>query len=161
MLNRHLSKYPLMLIALMVFLFANSERALGSATIIINNIDGPNEGFNDPTPVAPVGGNPGTTRGQQRLIAFQFAADLWGATLDSNVTIRVNAAFNPLGANVLGSAGTTLVFSAFGSVFPFPGPTFGNTWYHSALADKLAGAELNNPATTPDINAQFSSDFNF
>ena len=161
MLNRHLSKYPLMLIALMVFLFAVSEKAMANATIVVNNIDGPNEGFNDPTPVAPVGGNPGTTRGQQRLIAFQFAADLWGATLDSNVTIRVNAAFNPLGANVLGSAGTTFVFSDFGSVFPFPGEQFSNTWYHSSLADKLAGAELNTPATTPDINAQFSSDFNF
>ena len=29
MLNRHLSKYPLMLIALMVFLFAASEKAIG------------------------------------------------------------------------------------------------------------------------------------
>ena len=39
----------------------------GAATINIDNVDGPNEGFNDPTPVAPEGGNPGTTRGQQRL----------------------------------------------------------------------------------------------
>ncbi len=27
----------------------------------------PRKGFNDPTPAAPVGGNPGTTLGQQRL----------------------------------------------------------------------------------------------
>lgn len=159
MLTRHAGKYPLMLIALVVFLLAASDSALGAATITVVNIDGPNEGFNDPTPVAPVGGNPGTTRGQQRLIAFQFAADLWGATLDSNVQVRVNAAFNPLGANVLGSAGTTFVFSDFGGVFPFPGAQFGNTWYHSALADKRAGAELN-PGFA-DINAQFSSNFNF
>jgi PA domain-containing protein len=159
MQNRHLSKYPLMLIALVVFLFAASDSALGAATITVVNVDGPNEGFNDPTPVAPVGGNPGTTRGQQRLIAFTFAADLWGATLDSNVEVFVRAAFNPLGANVLGSAGTTFVFSDFGSVFPFPGPQFADTWYHSALADKLAGAELN--PGFQDINAQFSSNFNF
>lgn len=159
MLTRHPGKYPLMLIALVGFLLAASDSALGAATITVVNIDGPNEGFNDPTPVAPVGGNPGTTRGQQRLIAFQFAADLWGATLDSNVQVRVNAAFNPLGANVLGSAGTTFVFSDFGGVFPFPGAQFGNTWYHSALADKRAGAELN-PGFA-DINAQFSSNFNF
>lgn len=159
MLSRRLSKYPLMLIALVVFFFAAADSALGAATITVVNLDGPNEGFNDPTSVAPVGGNPGTTRGQQRLIAFQFAADLWGATLDSNVQVFVNAAFNPLGANVLGSAGTTFVFSDFGSIFPFPGPQFGNTWYHSALADKRAGAELN-PGFA-DINAQFSSNFNF
>jgi hypothetical protein len=159
MLNRHVNKYPLMLIALMVFLFAASERTLGAATITVINVDGLNEGFNDPTPVAPVGGNPGTTRGQQRLIAFQFAADLWGATLDSNVEVRITAAFNPLGANVLGSAGTTFVFSDFSGPFPFPGAQFANTWYHSALADKRAGAELN-PGFA-DINAQFSSNFNF
>ncbi|MFY9609083.1 MAG: PA domain-containing protein [Blastocatellia bacterium] len=159
MLNRHPSKYPLMLIALVVFLFSVSDSALASATITVVNVDGPNEGFNDPTPVAPVGGNPGTTRGQQRLIAFQFAADLWGATLDSNVQVFVTAAFNPLGANVLGSAGATFVFSDFGGVFPFPGAQFGNTWYHSALADKRRGAELN-PGFA-DINAQFSSNFNF
>ncbi len=155
------TKLPMILIALVVLLLAASDRAQAAATITIVNNDGPNEGFNDPTPVAPVGGNPGTTRGQQRLIAFQFAADLWGATLDSNVQIFVTAAFNPLGANVLGSAGATFVFSDFGSIaFPFPGSQpFPNTWYHSALADKRAGTELN-PGFA-DINAQFSSNFNF
>ena len=39
-------------------------------------------GFNDPTPAVPVGGNAGTTLGQQRLNAFQSAANIWGATLD-------------------------------------------------------------------------------
>jgi hypothetical protein len=34
-------------------------------------IDPPGVGFNDPTPATPVGGNIGTTIGQQRLIAFQ------------------------------------------------------------------------------------------
>jgi PA domain len=160
MLKRYLSKSPLMFIALIVFLFAASDKALANATIVVVNLDGPNEGFNDPTPAAPVGGNPGTTKGQQRLIAFQFAADIWGATLDSNVTIVVNAAFNPLGANVLGSAGTTFVFSDFPGVFPYPGAQFPDTWYHSALADKLAGQELNSPGQ-PDINAQFSSNFDF
>lgn len=160
MLNkRYLTKLPLMLIALIVFLFTVSDRALAGATITVVNVDGPGEGFNDPTPAAPIGGNPGTTKGQQRLIAFQFAADIWGATLDSNVQIFVTAAFNPLGANVLGSAGTTFVFSGFGSIFPFPGAQVPNTWYHSALADKLAGAELN-PGFA-DINAQFSSNFDF
>lgn len=143
----------------MVFLFAASDRALASVTITIQNVDGPNEGFNDPTPASPVGGNPGTTKGQQRLIAFQFAADLWGATLDSNVPILVQASFDPLGANVLGSAGTTFVFDDFTGPFPFPGAQFANTWFHSALADKRSGTELN-PGFA-DIRARFSSDFDF
>src|SRR5262245_44549568 len=62
-----------------------------AATIVIVNNDGAGEGFNDPTPVSPVGGNPGTTRGAQRLFIFQHAASIWGAILPSTVTIRVLA----------------------------------------------------------------------
>src|SRR5687767_11531911 len=51
----------------------------------------PPEGFNDPTVVAPVGGNPGTTLGEQRLLAFQHAANIWAQTLDSGVEIRIEA----------------------------------------------------------------------
>jgi hypothetical protein len=47
-----------------------------ATTITIVNQDGVNEGFNDPTPAAPVGGNPGTTVGAQRLFVFQHAADI-------------------------------------------------------------------------------------
>ncbi len=142
--------------------------ALAGARIVVIPVDGPGEGFNDPTPAAPVGGNTGTTRGQQRLIAFQFAADRWGHALDSNVTIYVAASFDPLGPNVLGQAGPTAIFSDFPGVRRFPGSEFANTWYHSALADKRAGQELNPdcvaaplPINCVDIQAQFSSDFNF
>jgi hypothetical protein len=62
----------------MMLVLACASSAFGSATIVINNIDGPGEGFNDPTPAAPVGGNTGTTLGQQRLIAFTFAAKYLG-----------------------------------------------------------------------------------
>ena len=79
-----------------------------AANIIIVNLDGAGEGFNDPTAAAPVGGNPGTTIGQQRLNVFQEAADIWGAILPSNVAIRVQAQFNAqfcdAGSAVLGSA---------------------------------------------------------
>ena len=121
--------------------------------IIIVNIDGPNEGFNDPTPVAAIGGNPGTTRGQQRLNVFARAADIWEQALQPTNDIYVQASIDPLAANVLGSAGATFVFS------DFPGAEFPSTWYPSALADQLAGAELNPGA--PDIRARFSSNFNF
>lgn len=143
----------------LVVVLAFSTSAFAGATVVVINADGPGEGFNDPTPAAPVGGNTGTTRGEQRLIAFQFAADKWGATLDSPETIYVVAAFNPLAPNVLGSAGAWDVFSDFPGVGLFPGAEFPQTWYSSALADKRAGIDQDN--TAPDINAQFSSNFNF
>ena len=152
------AKHSLVLFAMMLVL-ACSSSVFASATIVINNIDGPGEGFNDPTPAAPVGGNTGTTLGQQRLIAFTYAANIWGATLDSNVPIVIQAAFNPLAPNVLGSAGTIFIFRDFTGNGLYPGAEFPGTWYGSALADKRAGFELNPGA--PDINAQFSSNFNF
>jgi PA domain len=151
---------------------AASRPAFAAATVIVVNVDGPGEGFNDPAPAAPVGGNSGTTKGAQRLIAFQYAANLWGTTIDSPVTIIVQASFDPLGANVLGSAGTTQIY-AFGDPAQtvglgpgfFPGVEFGNTWYGSALADKRLGVDVAQlfglPAGTADIRARFSSDFNF
>ncbi|HEU4887826.1 MAG TPA: PA domain-containing protein [Thermoanaerobaculia bacterium] len=146
-----------LLLSLVIVLAATP--AFAGANIIIFNNDGPGEGFNDPTPAAPVGGNPGTTLGQQRLNAFAHAADIWGNTLDSNVDIYIIAAFNPLAPNVLGSAGATHVFRDFGGVPPFPGSAFAGTWYSAALADKRAGVDLD--PTLFDINAQFSSNFNF
>jgi hypothetical protein len=145
--------------------FVSATPASAVARIIVINGDGPGEGFNDPTPATPVGGNLGTTKGEQRLIAFQYAANRWGLTLDSNVDILVYAQFSSLGPNVLGSAGTTYIFSDFGGVTGFPGAAFLNTWYHSALADKRAGTDLlvafGGPADYPDIVANFSSDFDF
>jgi hypothetical protein len=134
-------------------LFVTTSPALADATITIINVDGPNEGFNDPTPAAPVGGNPGTTLGQQRLIVFQYAADIWGSVLDSDEQIDIVASFDPLGPNVLGQAGTVSVAR------DFPGAVFPDTWYHVALANKLVGVDLSPGG--PDIAAQFSSDTAF
>lgn len=125
----------------------------GPARIVIVNINTEGVGFNDPTPAAPVGGNTGTTLGEQRLIAFEHAARIWSARLDSNVPIRIRAQFTALGPGVLGSAGPVSVVRDFPNA-PLPG-----TWYHVALANKLAGVDL-----TPgvdDINANFSTNFNF
>jgi hypothetical protein len=121
--------------------------AFANATITIVNGNAPGVGFNDPTAAAPVGGNPGTTLGQQRLNAFQFAADIWGSTLDSNVQITILATFEPLSCNAtsatLGSAGTIFIWSNFGGVPPFPGAQFANTWYSQALASKRRGSDIN------------------
>ena len=143
---------PLLAVCGLAFVIA-AVPALADANITIVNVDGPNEGFNDPTPAAPVGGNPGTTLGQQRLNVFQAAADIWGSMIDSNVDIVITASFDPLGANVLGQAGATAVFR------DFPGAPFSDTWYQSALANKIVGVDL--APGVSDITAQFSSDFNF
>lgn len=128
--------------------------AASAATLVINNLDGVDEGFNDPTPATPVGGNTGTTVGEQRLIAFTYAANIWGANLVSDVPIIVNAAFNPLTCSatsaVLGSAGATEVYS------DFPGADKAGTWYSVALANKIAGTDLTE-AGRPQINSQFNS----
>jgi hypothetical protein len=124
-----------------------------AATIVILNGNAANVGFNDPTPAAPVGGNPGTTLGQQRLFAFQRAAEIWGATLNSAPTITVLATMEPLACNatsaVLGSAGPIQVFR------DFPGVTFTGTWYHSALTNAIFGADAD--PTTAEIRARFNS----
>src|SRR5436189_612158 len=97
-----------------------------AANIIIQNNNGPGVGFNDPTLVAPVGGNPGTTLGAQRLNAFTYAANLWGACLQSNVVILVRARMDPQTCTatsaVLGSAGSTTVER------DFAGAPLANTW---------------------------------
>ena len=134
---------------LTLFLAASAQ----AATIIIVNNDGPGEGFNDPTAATPVGGNPGTTIGQQRLNVFQHAADIWGSILTSNVTILVQSNFDPLSCNatsaVLGAAGPPTVYR------DFPGAEFSLTWYHPALANKEANTDLD--TGTDDIVAQFNS----
>jgi hypothetical protein len=133
-----------------------------NATIIIVNTNAPGVGFNDPTPRVPVGGNMGTTLGQQRLIAFQHAADKWGETLDSPIQIVVDGAFASQTCTatqaVLGAAGTTFIFRDFPQAGLAPGPVAADTWHSSALSDKRAGGELN-PGFA-DIIARFNINLN-
>lgn len=140
-------------VALTAGLLFGAGQAQAAATIVINNINAAGIGFNDTTPAAPVGGNPGTTLGAQRLFAFTYAAGLWGATLTSNQPIVINAQFSALTCSatsaVLGSAGATSVFRNFQNA-----PKT-DTWYSYALANKLAGAYLGT-ANAPQINANFN-----
>jgi hypothetical protein len=121
MSKHHFAKLSALALSTILGISFGAQASAG-ATIVIVNLDGPGEGFNDTTPAAPVGGNNGATLGDQRLIAFQYAADIWGSTLDSNVTIRIQAAFNPLGAGILGSAGALEAFRDFDATGLFPGP---------------------------------------
>jgi hypothetical protein len=125
----------------------------GGANIGIVNDDDNGEGFNDPAARAPVGGNNGTTLGQQRLNVFEFAADLWEQVVQSNVDIHVSATFDTLFCNstsaVLGSAGAENYYR------DFPNAPLGNTWFPAALANKLRGSDID--AGAPEIVAQFNS----
>ena len=139
--------------ALALWLACVAAPRIANATFVIVNLDGAGEGFNDPTPVAPVGGNPGTTVGQQRLNVFVKAGQIWDAILQSPITIRVQASFDPLpcavSSGVLGSAGANVVDSDFlGAVKPA-------TWYVGAQANRLANADLD--PVDDDIVAQFNS----
>ncbi len=110
-----------------------------ATTIVIFNRDPANVGFNDPTPVAPVGGNPGTTLGAQRLNVYNHVAAIWEAAIQSNVTIVVSAGWEALTCTTtsatLGSAGAWNIWR------DFPGAT-PNRWYPQALANKIAGVNL-------------------
>lgn len=123
-----------------------------AATIAIFNGNAAGVGFNDPTPVAPVGGNPGTTLGQQRINAFLYAASIWGANLDSTVPVNVLATMEPLNCNatsaVLGSAGPTTVNRDFAGAVP-------GHWYHIALSNKIEGADA--IPGSAHIRARFNS----
>ncbi len=140
-------------LAAAVGLATTAGAATAAATIVITNVNAPGVGFNDTTPAAPVGGNPGMTLGQQRINAFNNAASIWGQTLNSNVTINIQAQFSALACTAttatLGSAGATQVFR------DFTGAPQAGAWYSYALANKLAGVELG--TGTPQINANFNS----
>ena len=129
---------------------------VGAATITIVNGDAAGVGFNDPTSASPVGGNTGTTLGQQRLIAFQHAADLWGSRLTSSVPIVVRANFGPLtpcttSSGVIGSAGPRSVYTLNVDFPNVPKDTI----VVSALADKLIGFDA--APGQHDIGASFNS----
>lgn len=126
-----------------------------AATITIQNIDGAGEGFNDPTlpVVSGEGGNPGVTRGEQRLNVFQHAAGIWGAFLDSNVPITIRSQFNPqtctASSATLGSAGATSASRNFTNA------PMANMYYHAALANKIRNSD--GDSATPEIQAIFNS----
>ncbi|MBC7990062.1 MAG: serine protease [Luteimonas sp.] len=133
--------------------------AATAAVITPVNRDAAGQGLNDPTPVGAVGGNYGTSVGQQRRIVYQFAADLWGAVLQSDVETRVAASFQPLTCSatsgVLGSAGAWWINR------DFTGAPVAGIWYHAAVANAIAGENLNaGPDYVAPDDIEISSRFN-
>lgn len=155
-------------IAFAALMLCAASTASAQGRIIIVNGNAPGVGFNDPTPAAQVGGNPGTTPGEQRMNVFLFAAGIWTQVLNPKVDIYVYARFVPLAANVLGSAGPISVSRGF------PGAEYPDLWYHAALANHLRGFDdvphdptfvpdpvTDAPNPTDEINARFATDLTF
>ena len=138
---------------LLCFALVVTAGTASAATITIVNNDGAGEGFNDPAPRAPIGGNPGTTLGQQRLNVFQYAANIWGSMLPSTVVIQVRAAFNPMTCTAtsatLGSTSSNTVHR------DFAGAPYAGTWYVQSLANRLAATDLS--TANPDMTITFNS----
>jgi hypothetical protein len=127
--------------------------AFARAIVLIQIEEG--DALSDKTPVAPLGGNTGTTLGEQRKLALDYAASVWAERLDSDVPITVGVTFAPLpcsgAASVLGAAATTGLFSGISGAGA--NPTF---YYPSALANKLSGRDLD--PTEPEIRMRLNSD---
>ena len=141
------------LLAITALLLSLTPSAFANAHFVILNTNTAGVGFNDTTPAAPVGGNTGTTIGQQRVNVFQKAADIWGALIDSKVDIIVDASFASLTCDsnsvVLGQAGATKVFRNFDNA------PQQNVWYVVALANAIAGKDLLEGSA--HIRAKFNS----
>ena len=143
--------------ALLALILLCAVSSASATTISLINKDSSNEGFRDNS--APLGGqtgNSGSTLGQQRLNVFKAAADYWEAKIDSSVTIRVAINFDPLscnsGSGILGSAGPNSVF------YDFSGAPIANIWYVAAVANSLAGSDLDQTSDYPeDLGATFNS----
>ncbi len=128
-----------------------------SATIQIVNGDAPNKGLNDPTPVMPVDGNPGTTLGAQRLALFQHAAQIWGSKIESMVPIRVHVSFPEEGFGCAVTPGDFVYLGFAGPMsvwYNFLNAPRPNVLYPVALRNALAGDTMQ--PETPEIQAQFN-----
>ena len=141
-------------VLLLALVLAAGNAFAGRGHLVIINGDQPGVGFNDPAPATPIGGNPGTTLGAQRLNVFRAAAEQWDKLLDTDVDIQVSASF-------IAIPGCTATEGVLGQAAPmfwrhdFPGAPKANVWYPIALANKLAGTDLE-PAGA-DIFIQFNT----
>jgi len=85
--------------------------------------------------------------------AFQYAVNIWAAQISSDVIISVEANWASLGTNILGSASPNTVHRNF------TGAPATNVYYPAALANQLAGSDLQ--SNSPDISCNFGSDVNW
>src|SRR5581483_4572361 len=107
-----------------------------------------------PLPPNPLAATAPTTLGQQRMIALQYAADIWRRLIDSSVEIVIEVKMGSLTCDassaVLAQTGPKNVVANFANA------PRSDVWYPIALANKFAGTDLD-PANA-DISAVFNKD---
>lgn len=87
--------------------------------------------------------------------AFEYAKHIWEVSLSSSVPIVVDATWESMGANVLGSTAPKDAIRFTSS--PAPGGARINTWYPIALANKLGNKDYR--PSEVDIDSRFNSTF--
>lgn len=136
----------------LLLMLAMTATHASAANVVIVNLDQPGVGLNDNTVVAPVGGNNGTTLGQQRMNLVQRAASIWGARLVSSVPIRVDVQF--AGTFSCAQNPGDFVYLAFGGpsayyiINPPPNPPH-PVVYPTALRNAILGTVAN--PSTPEL----------
>ncbi len=119
----------------------------GQSVFSLNFTDPAGQGFNHPT------------LGAQRRTALQQAANVFGSTLRSSVTINIDARFQSLTCS--STDGATLAQALASFVFTVPTAAEPGSWYPGALAEALSGQNLslaNNPnPSAGDLRITFNS----
>jgi hypothetical protein len=122
------------------------------AQVALVNLNAPGVGLNDPTPVAPVAGNTGTTLGEQRRNVLARAASLWARNLKSFAPVRIQVQFGPRSctptAAVLASTGV------LAADLNFKHAKLRDTWFPIAVANAVAKTDLD--PTGDDMIAIFN-----
>jgi hypothetical protein len=90
---------------------------------------------------------------EEAQAALEYALDIWGQLLNSEITIWVNAEWGTLSSGVLAQAGPETLHSNF------PGATSGNKYFPGALANSLSVSDLS--PGQPDLNITFGDGINW
>ena len=85
--------------------------------------------------------------------ALEYALDIWGQLLNSEIPIWVNANWGTLNSGVLAQAGPETLHTNF------PGATYGNKYFPGALANSLSVSDLS--PGQPDLNITFGDGINW
>ncbi len=123
-----------------------------AAEFHINVKDAAGTGFASNAPVAPLADNTGTTLGQQRVNVLTRAMEIWGANLESNIVIEVDARMTSLTCDTTNGSATLASAGAIYVTRDFPNAPLSNTYYPPALANSLRGADTD--AGNSDIAVQ-------
>lgn len=118
---------------------------------------GTDRGFFDATTRSPVGGNVGTTLGEQRRIAFETAVGIWADVITSPIPLTIDASMVELACDadgaVLGQASASSAVAlrlADGTQLAYP----------VALANAIRESDLEEPSNDNPSGAEVIAEFN-